>query len=169
MPHKRNPITCERITGLARLLRSNAMAGLENVALWHERDISHSSVERIILPDSTILLDYMLHKTIDLIDRLLVYPERMKENLERTRGLIFSQSLLLMLVQKNITREDAYKLVQNLAMECWKSGKDFRNVVRGDGKIQEFFSPSEIETCFDLGAHLRNVDNIFKRVGLVES
>ena len=116
MPHKRYPITCERVTGLARLLRSNAMAGLENVALWHERDISHSSVERVILPDSTILLDYMLHKAIDLIDRLLVYPERMKENLERTRGLIFSQRLLLMLVQKDITREDAYKLVQDLAM-----------------------------------------------------
>jgi adenylosuccinate lyase len=169
MPHKRNPITCERITGLARLLRSNAMAGLENVALWHERDISHSSVERVILPDSTILLDYILHKTIDLIDRLLVYPERMKENLERTRGLIFSQRLLLMLVQKNITREDAYKLVQDLAMDCWKSGKDFRDVVRGDGKIQGLFSPSEIETCFDLGTHLRNVDTIFKRVGLVVS
>jgi len=169
MPHKRNPITCERITGLARLLRSNAMAGLENVALWHERDISHSSVERVILPDSTILLDYMLHKAIDLIDRLLVYPERMKENLERTRGLIFSQRLMLMLVQKDITREDAYKLVQDLAMDCWKSGKDFRDVVRGNEKIQDLFSPSEIETCFDLGTHLRNVDTIFKRVGLVAS
>jgi adenylosuccinate lyase len=166
MPHKRNPITCERITGLARLLRTNAQAALENVALWHERDISHSSVERVILPDSTILLDYMLDKTTNLIDRLLVYPERMKENLNRTRGLIFSQSLLLAIVQKDVTREDAYRIVQDVAMDCWKSGKDFRDVVRKNESIQKLLTHDEIENCFDMKHQLRNVDYIFRRVGL---
>ncbi len=166
MPHKRNPITCERIAGLARLLRSNAMAGLENVALWHERDISHSSVERVIFPDSTILLNYMLRKTIALIDQLLVYPEKMKQNLELTRGLIFSQPLLLALVQKGLSREEAYRIVQDDAMACWKSGESFQNTVRKNKRMGEILSTEEIEKCFDLDNQLRNVDTIFKRVNL---
>ncbi len=166
MPHKRNPITCERITGLARLVRSNAMAALENVALWHERDISHSSVERIILPDSTILLHYMLRKTIRLIDQLIVYPEKMWEHVELTHGLIFSQSLLLALSKKGMTREEAYALVQNQAMQCWESGKDFKQSVLADSAIGKILSIDEIEACFDLKNHLRNVDKIFRRVGL---
>ncbi len=169
MPHKRNPITCERIAGLARVVRSNAMAGLENVALWHERDISHSSVERVILPDSTILLDYMLRKTTDLIDNLLVYPEKMKANLNLTRGLIFSQTLMLVLVKKGLTREDAYKTVQSKAMVCWKSGQDFKDAVKNDREIGKILSQKEIEVCFDLDFHLRNVDRIFQRVGLLDS
>ncbi|MBN2029771.1 adenylosuccinate lyase [bacterium] len=166
MPHKRNPITCERIAGLARLLRSNAVAGLENVALWHERDISHSSVERVILPDSTILLNYILCKTTDLIDQLLVYPGKMKQNLEMTRGLIFSQPLLLALVQKGLSREEAYGLVQDEAMACWKSGEHFQNRVQKNKRIGEILSSDEIEKCFDLDNQLRNVDKIFKRVNL---
>ena len=166
MPHKRNPITCERITGLARLLRTNAQAALENVALWHERDISHSSVERVILPDSTILLDYMLDKSTRLIDRLLVYPDRMKENLDRTRGLIFSQSLLLAIVQKDVTREEAYRIVQDVAMDCWKSGKDFGDVVRKNESIKKILTRDDIENCFDMKHQLRNVNYIFRRVGL---
>ena len=166
MPHKRNPITCERVAGLARLLRSNAMAGLENVALWHERDISHSSVERVVLPDSTILLDYMLYKTTAIMDRLLVYPERMKKNLELTRGLIFSQALLLALVQKGLTREKAYGLVQNVSMACWKSGEDFKVSVGKDKEITAVLSKKEINNCFDLSVQLRHVDFIFRRVGL---
>lgn len=168
MPHKRNPITCERITGLARLLRSNAMAAIENVALWHERDISHSSVERVIFPDSTILLDYMMHKTIDLIHRLLVYPKRMEENLDRTHGLIFSQGLMLGIVGKGKTREEAYQLIQRNAMACWKSGEDFKDVVRKDEEIAEILDKEEIEEYFDLRKHLRNVDHIFRRVGLLK-
>ncbi|MEJ2629036.1 MAG: lyase family protein, partial [bacterium] len=167
MPHKRNPITCERIAGMARMLRSNLMAGLENMALWHERDISHSSVERIILPDSNILLDYMLYKVINLIKNLMVNPERMKENLEMTKGLIFSQSLLLALTRKDITREDAYGLVQKVAMECWEKGKDFREMVVSNKDINQYLSPEEIERCFDLNYQLRNVDRIFQRVGIL--
>ena len=167
MPHKRNPITCERITGLARLLRTNALAAVENVALWHERDISHSSVERVILPDSTILLDYMLNKSIDLIDRLLVYPEAMTKNLERTQGLIYSQAVLLALVQKGLTREDAYKRVQDTAMACWKSGERFEDSVRKSKDITSVLSSKEMEACFDLKHQLRNVDHIFKRVGIL--
>jgi len=166
MPHKRNPITCERITGLARLVRSNAMAALENVALWHERDISHSSVERVILPDSTILLHYMLRKAIRLIDQLIVYPEKMKEHVDLTGGLIFSQSLLLALTKKGMTREEAYTLVQNQAMQCWKSGNDFKQVVLNDPVIGKTLSKDEIEKCFDLKNQLRNVDRIFRRIDL---
>ena len=166
MPHKRNPITCERITGLARLVRSNAMAALENVALWHERDISHSSVERVILPDSAILLHYMLRKAIRLIDQLIVYPEKMREHVELTHGLIFSQSLLLALAKKGMTREEAYALVQNRAMQCWESGSDFKQTALVDPSIGNVLSKNEIEACFDLKNHLRNVDQIFKRVGL---
>jgi len=166
MPHKRNPITCERITGLARLVRSNAMAALENVALWHERDISHSSVERVILPDSTILLHYMLRKAIRLIDQLIVYPEKMKEHVDLTGGLIFSQSLLLALTKKGMIREEAYTLVQNQAMQCWKSGNDFKQVVLNDPVIGKTLSKDEIEKCFDLKNQLRNVDRIFRRIDL---
>jgi len=167
MPHKKNPITCERISGLARLLRSNLMAGLENMALWHERDISHSSVERVILPDSNIILDYMLYKMTDIIQYLIVYPQRMKDNLEKTRGLIFSQSLLLALTRKNITREDAYKLVQRVAMQCWESGKDFRKMVESDKDITQYLSKEEIDRCFNLDYQLRNIDPIFRRVGIL--
>lgn len=169
MPHKRNPITCERITGLARLIRTNALAGLENVALWHERDISHSSVERVILPDSTILLDYMIRKTTHLIDQLLVYPDKMKGNLERTKGLIFSQTILLALVRKGISREEAYRLVQNRAMTSWQTGEDFEESVRNDTEIREVLSQKEIDSCFNLKVQLRNVDKIFQRVGLLNS
>ncbi len=167
MPHKRNPITCERICGLARLLRSNALAAVENVALWHERDISHSSVERVILPDSTILTDYLLEKTINLIDKLLVYPENMLLNLEKTRGLIFSQALLLALVRKGITREEAYSMVQKPAMEGWKTGESYKNLVLKDSAITKILDDKEIENCFNLDVQLRNVKKIYKRVGLL--
>lgn len=166
MPHKRNPITCERIAGLARLLRSNAVAAVENVALWHERDISHSSVERVILPDSTILIHYMLKKTISLIDNLLVYPDKMREHLDLTGGLIYSQSLLLALVKKGLTREEAYTLVQGQAMQCWKTGNNFKESVLADNAINKILSKKDIETCFNLQNQLRNVNRIFKRVGL---
>lgn len=167
MPHKRNPITCERMAGMARLLRSNLMAALENMALWHERDISHSSVERVILPDSNILLDYMLFKMTDIIEKLLVYPERMQKNLEMTRGLIFSQALLLALTRKNITREKAYSLVQKVAMKCWESGKNFKNMVEDNKVFYKYLSKPEIEKCFNLQYQLRNVNGIFKRVGIL--
>ena len=167
MPHKRNPIICERISGLARLIRSNAMAGFENVALWHERDISHSSVERVILPDSTILLDYMIQKMINIIDRLLVYPERMKKNLAITGGLIFSQSLLLNLIKKEMTREEAYSVAQKISMDCWKSGGDFKHMVLNNKEIRKHLTETEINECFDLKYHLRNVNFIFQRAGLI--
>jgi len=166
MPHKRNPVTSEQISGLARLLRSNSMAAMENVALWHERDISHSSVERIILPDSTILLDYMLNKMTKLVENLLVYPENMKTNLNKTNGLIFSQSVLLALTQKKLRRETAYSLVQKCAMECWNTGKDFKSLLMEDSEIMMNLSEDEIENIFDLKKHLRNVNQIFERVGI---
>lgn len=169
MPHKRNPITCERISGLARLLRTNALAALENVALWHERDISHSSVERVIFPDSTILLDYMLHKTVALISGLLVYPEHMEKNLALTRGLIYSQAVLLALVRKGVSREDAYRLVQEPSMECWRSGREFRDVIMGVEDIAQKLTREEIDTCFDLDYQLRNIDRIFQRAGIEPS
>jgi adenylosuccinate lyase len=168
MPHKRNPIVSERIAGLARILRANASSGFENVALWHERDISHSSVERVILPDSTILLDYMLRKTIRLIENLLVYPEKMIENLGKTGGLIFSQSLLLTLVKKGMAREDGYRIVQKVAMECWKNREEFQKAVQKDPEIQKLLSVKEIEACFDLRVQLRNIDYLFQRVGLLK-
>jgi adenylosuccinate lyase len=167
MPHKRNPIVCERITGLARLMRSYAMSAMENQALWHERDISHSSVERVILPDANILLYYMIQKTSSLIEKLLVYPEHMRENLEKTRGLIFSQTLLLALVAKGMSREDAYQAVQDLSMECWKTGAQFRDLVVKDSTVQKTLDPKSVDACFDLKVHLRNVDSIFKRAGLI--
>ena len=164
MPHKRNPVTCEQICGLARVVRANAQAALENVALWHERDISHSSVERIILPDSTILLDYMLAKTAGLIDTLAVYPDRMRANLEMTRGLVFSGQLLLDLTAKGVAREEAYTWIQEDSMQVWHNGQDFKQVVLADKRIAEHMSPDEIELAFDVGRQLLYVDDIFRRV-----
>src|ERR1700691_3964872 len=164
MPHKKNPITSEQISGLARVLRGNAQAAFENIALWHERDISHSSVERVIFPDSTILVDYLLAKTADLIDRLLVYPERMKKNLESTGGLIFSGQLLLDLAEAGMLREDAYKLVQSHAMRAWKEDLNFREEVARDPAIAKLLSPEKLARTFDYKRQLNNVDAIFKRV-----
>jgi len=164
MPHKRNPITCEQISGLARVVRGNAQAAFEDVALWHERDISHSSVERIILPDSTVLIDYLLHKTTTLIDTLLVYPERMLQNLESTGGLIFSGQLLLDLAEAGMSREDAYRLVQKHAMASWKNGTNFREAIRNDSEIRSKLSGEQIERAFNLERQLGNVDGIFARV-----
>src|SRR5438552_5465543 len=164
MPHKRNPVTCEQISGLARVVRANAQAGFENVALWHERDISHSSVERVILPDSTTLVDYMLHKTANLIDTMVVYPERMKLNLESTGGLVFSGQLLLDLVENGVSREDAYRVVQRNAMRAWKEGLNFRELVFSDPDITGRVPREQIERAFDLKRHLRNIDKIFARV-----
>jgi adenylosuccinate lyase len=166
MPHKRNPITCERISGLSRVLRGNALAALENVALWHERDITHSSVERVVIPDSCILLDYMLSLAIDVVDRLLVYPENMMSNLERTRGLTFSQAVLLALAKKGMRREDAYRIVQSAAMEAWNSGKEFKELLQHDDEISSYLDRKEIDEVFDLGKSIRHVDHIFRRVGL---
>jgi adenylosuccinate lyase len=166
MPHKRNPITCERIAGLARVLRGNAQAALENVALWHERDITHSSVERIIIPDSCILLDYMLGLTADVVDRLLVYPDNMRKNLERTHGLIFSQSVLLALTRKGMKREEAYRLVQRVAMQVWEEGKEFGALLAASPDIHAVLNPKELEELFDVGKSLRHVDTIFRRAGL---
>jgi adenylosuccinate lyase len=164
MPHKRNPVTCEQISGLARVVRSNAQAAFEDVALWHERDISHSSVERIILPDSTILIDYLLNKTTALIDTLVVYPERMRANLESTGGLIFSGQLLLDLAEAGMMRENAYRLVQKHAMEAWRNGSSFRDLVKADPEIAGKLSPSQVDRAFDLNRQLGNVDKIFERV-----
>jgi adenylosuccinate lyase len=164
MPHKKNPITSEQISGLARVLRSNAQAAFENIPLWHERDISHSSVERVIFPDSTILVDYLLAKTTDLIDRLLVYPERMKKNLESTGGLIFSGQLLLDLAEGGMLREDAYRLVQEHAMRAWKEDLVFRDEVARDEKITAILGAEKLAQTFDYTRQLGNVDAIFKRV-----
>ena len=164
MPHKKNPITSEQISGLARVLRGNAQAAFEDIALWHERDISHSSVERVIFPDSTILADYLLAKTTDLIDRLLVYPERMKKNLESTGGLIFSGQLLLDLSEAGMLREDAYRLVQSHAMRAWKEDLNFREEVAKDEKITALLSSEKLEETFDYTRQLGNVEAIFKRV-----
>jgi adenylosuccinate lyase len=165
MPHKRNPVNFEQVSGLARVVRSNAQAALENVALWHERDISHSSVERIILPDSTILADYMLAKMANLIDTLVVYPERMRANLESTGGLVFSGQLLLDLVESGgLTREEAYRIVQRNAMKAWQEGANFRQLIEAEPEIASRMSSKQIARAFDLQRHLRNVDKIFARV-----
>jgi adenylosuccinate lyase len=164
MPHKRNPVTLEQISGLARVVRSNAQAGFENVPLWHERDISHSSVERIILPDSTTLVDYMLAKTANQIDAMFVYPDRMLANLNSTRGLVFSGQLLLDLVEHGFSREDAYRLVQGHAMRAWKEGLDFRDLVTHDKEITRRVPRDKVEHAFDLKRQLRNIDKIFVRV-----
>ena len=164
MPHKRNPIASEQISGLARVVRANAQTAYENIALWHERDISHSSAERVILPDSTILADYLLAKTANLIDRLLVYPARMMKNLESTGGLIFSGQLLLDLAESGMLREDAYRLVQGHAMRAWKEDLVFRDEVARDTAITERLSPEKLAHAFDYRRQLANVDAIFERV-----
>ncbi len=164
MPHKKNPITSEQICGLARVVRGNAVAAFEDVALWHERDISHSSVERVILPDSTILVDYLLAKTADLIDRLIVYPERMRKNLEAGGGLIFSGQLLLELTAKGVLREQAYRWVQRNALEAWEHDGDFRALVEQDPDISKALEAADYERAFSLENQLRHVDRIFERV-----
>jgi adenylosuccinate lyase len=164
MPHKKNPITCEQISGLARVVRANAQAAFENVALWHERDISHSSVERVILPDSTILIDYMLAKTANLIETMFVYPKRMMQNLESTGGLVFSGQLLLDLAESGMSREDAYRLVQSNAMRAWREGLNFRELVSKEKGITSRVSAKQLDRAFDVSRQLRNVDKIFARV-----
>ena len=166
MPHKRNPITCEKVSGMARLLRGYAVAALEDVTLWHERDISHSSVERVILPDATIALDHMLRKFSNIIDKLLVYPDAMIANMNKTGGLIFSQNLLIALVTKGVLREDAYKWVQRNAMARWLEGADFKTNVEADPDIKKYLTDEEVEHCFDPKPMLRHVDEIFARFGL---
>ncbi len=164
MPHKRNPIASENLTGLARVLRGNALAAMENVPLWHERDISHSSVERIIAPDSTILLDYMLVRMTRLLDRLVVYPENMRRNLGLTGGLFFSQQAMLALTKKGLTREDSYRLVQRNAMSVWQEGGQLKERLAQDPEVAKHLTPKEIEEIFDLRYHLKHVDTIFNRV-----
>jgi adenylosuccinate lyase len=164
MPHKRNPIISERICGIARVIRANSLVGLENIALWHERDISHSSAERLVLPDSSIGLDYILQKAASLIDGLVVYPERMLENLAATRGLIFSGQLLLALTQKAVSREAAYEMIQRNAMRVWDENEDFQVLVKADKEIASYLSPNEIDRVFSLNTYLRNVEAIFSRV-----
>ncbi len=166
MPHKRNPINCERVSGMARLVRGNAVAAMEDITLWHERDISHSSVERVILPDSTINVDYCTRKLTNIIDKLLVYPEAMLHNMERTGGLIYSQRILLAVVGKGVLREDAYKWVQRNAMKRWMEGEDFRTNVEKDPDITKYLTKEEIDNCFDYQYFLRHVDMIMERFGL---
>ncbi|TCS78423.1 adenylosuccinate lyase [Pectinatus cerevisiiphilus] len=166
MPHKRNPITCERISGLARLVRGNALASLEDITLWHERDISHSSVERVILPDSTIIVDYCLGKFTNIVDKLLVYPDAMMENMNKTGGLIYSQRIMLAIVSKGVLREDAYKWVQRNAMKRWMKGEDFRSNIEKDPDIMKYLSKEDVDNCFDYKWYLRNVDMILARFGI---
>ncbi len=166
MPHKRNPVICERICGLARLLRGNALAGLENIPLWHERDISHSSAERVILPDSSIVLDYMLNKFIEVIAGLRVYPQNMLVNLVKTKGLIFSQRVLLTLMNKGLSRPKAYDLVQRCAMQSWKQNTDFKGNLLNNKEVSNYLSPKELDEIFNLNYYLRNVNKIFKRLML---
>ena len=166
MPHKRNPLTAERVAGLARVMRGYALAAQENVALWHERDITHSSAERIILPDAAILLNYMLDKFIDVMNRLNIYPERMMKNIQLTRGLVSSQQVLLALVKRGLTREKAYSLVQRNALNAWKNEANFRQLIEADLEVTSLLTPSEIEECFNLSYHLKNVDYILKRAGI---
>jgi adenylosuccinate lyase len=166
MPHKRNPITCERLCGLARVLRGNCLASLDHVALWHERDISHSSVERVIMPDSTTLLDYMLVKLADITDKLLVYPQRMQANIDLSKGLTFSQAVLLALTRKGLTREAAYAIVQRNAMKTWQDARGFKEFLLEDAEVLQHLSKNEIEKLFDPAVHFREVNNTFKKLGL---
>jgi len=166
MPHKRNPIATEQMSGMARLIRSNAMAALENNALWHERDISHSSVERIILPDTTILMNYMLNKMISLIENLLVYPDNMMKNINLTNGLVFSQVFLLKLAETGISREVSYALVQRNAMKCWETKQPFQELLLADEEIRKYLSAAEINQIFSFERYLKHVDFIFERVGI---
>lgn len=164
MPHKRNPVGCENITGLCRLVRSHCLAAMENIPLWHERDISHSSVERVIMPDSTILIDYMLNRLVNIIENLVVYPDHMIRNLNLTGGLQYSQRVLLELVKKGVDRDRAYRLVQRIAMASWKSGEDFQKLLMKDKEITAILNDEEVRSCFDIGYHLKHVDYIFNRV-----
>jgi len=164
MPHKRNPVLTENITGLARLVRSHVIPALENVALWHERDISHSSVERVIGPDSTIGLDFALARMTNVIDKLIVYPENMQSNLDKLGGLIHSQRVLLELTQKGMTREESYAAVQRNAMPVWLEGKDFRNLLKADSAIEKYLNHNEIDELFDMSFHMKHIDTIFSRV-----
>jgi adenylosuccinate lyase len=164
MPHKRNPIASENLAGLARVLRGNALAAMENVALWHERDISHSSVERVIAPDSTILLDYMLARLTRVLDKLTVYPENMRKNLDLTGGLFFSQQVMLTLTRKGASREEAYRLVQKNAMQVWQEGGQLKDRLKRDEAVMHLLSSQEIDSIFDLGFHLKHLDSIYKRV-----
>ena len=164
MPHKRNPISAENLSGLARLVRANSIASMENVALWHERDISHSSVERVIIPDTTILIDYMLHRFNNLVDRLFVYPQNMQRNMLISKGLFHSETVMLALVGKGLSREKAYALVQRNAMEVWKQGGDFNQRLKHDKDIRGYLNDKELDDCFDLSHMLKKVDYIFKRV-----
>ena len=166
MPHKRNPVSCEQVCGLARLVRANAHAALENVALWHERDISHSSVERVILPDSTLLVDYMLHQMTRIVGGLRVSPERMRENMERSYGLMFSQRVLLALADRGLPRQQAYELVQRNAMRAWQERTAFRDLLAADAEVMARLTPAELDACFDAAWYVRNVDAIYKRLGL---
>jgi len=164
MPHKRNPILSENLSGLARLMRSYALASMENVALWHERDISHSSVERVIAPDATIILDFMLHRFTTMVDSLLVYPEKMRDNLNMTRGVIFSQMVLLKLIEKGMSREGAYGVVQRNAMQSWQESKDFKQLLLDDGEVLLYLTPEDIVPIFRIENFLQHVDFIFNRV-----
>jgi adenylosuccinate lyase len=164
MPHKRNPISSENLSGLARLIRSYSIAALENIPLWHERDISHSSVERVIAPDATILIDYMLNRLISLIDNLIVYPENMEANLKRMGGLIFSEAILLLLTRKGLSREESYNVVQRNAMKVWEKGGDFKTLLSQDEVIKRLLTQEELDAAFDIRAHLKHVDNIFQRI-----
>lgn len=164
MPHKRNPVGCENLSGLARIVRSNAMASFENVALWHERDISHSSVERVIIPDSTILVNYMLNRLIGIVSGLQVYPERMKDNMRRSYGLYNSQKVLIRLTEKGLSREDAYTVVQRNAMMSWKKRKEFKTLLMKDKVVRKYLTIKEINDIFDLKHYLKNIDYLFKRV-----
>lgn len=164
MPHKRNPISAENLSGLARLVRSYSLASLENIPLWHERDISHSSVERVIAPDATILVDYMLHRFTSLIENLIVYPEQMRKNLEKMGGLIYSEAILLLLTKKGLSREEAYQVVQRNAMKGWEEGLDFKTLLSQDETIQNLLKPEELDRTFEVQTHLRHVEDIFHRV-----
>ncbi len=164
MPHKRNPISAENLSGLARLMRSYSLAALENIPLWHERDISHSSVERVIAPDATILIDYMLNRLTSLVDHLIVYPENMKANLKKMGGLIFSEALLLLLTRKGLSREEAYGVVQRNAMSVWEKGEDFKTLLSQDEEIKRLLTHEELNAIFDIRSHLKHTEDIFRRV-----
>lgn len=166
MPHKRNPVTCERICGLARIIRSHSNVALENINLWHERDISHSSAERVILPDSTIALNYMLNKFIPIVEGLLVYPKNMITSLSKTKGLIYSQRTLLELMKKGLTRDAAYEIIQSCAMQVWQENSDFKEVLNRDRRVRKYLSKNEIDGCFDIKYYVRHRDKIFKRAGI---
>lgn len=166
MPHKKNPITCERLSGMARVLRGNALASMENIALWHERDISHSSVERIVVPDSTILTDYILYQFKLIVDNIVVYEENIEKNLNLTNGLIFSQTVLLKLIEKKMKRETAYKIVQDVAMKCWREKISFFDLLKNDNEVKKYLTEKELTDIFDYSKSKKNIDFIFKRVGL---